>query len=430
MSVARSHNPLLVVFLAPLLALQMTPPLRHLTPGDLDTSFGQGGTVTTDFAGHLELARAVAIQADGKIIVGGRAGVGHQRDFALVRYNADGRLDTSFGVRGKVRTDLGDRDSVAALAIQTDGKIVAAGTITRHGADVGVARYDTNGSLDPTFGTGGMVRLDVSGSFDTANAMAIQPDGKIIVAGYAVEHHVGFALVRFNVDGTLDMTFGSGGETFTGFSGGPSEFQAMGLLPNGKIVAAGFSAPPYTFGGAFALARYNPNGTLDASFGHGGKVTAGFKRSGTFAYGLTLQADGKAVVAGGVSFGSDTDFALARFDYNGKLDEAFGGDGLVRTDIAGRKDIAFSTVWQPDGNIVVVGRSGEGITPDFAITRYNANGTLDTSFGMGGKVTTDFAGRFDAAYACALQTDGRIVIVGGSGLKPLTTFAVARYDSE
>jgi uncharacterized delta-60 repeat protein len=141
-----------------------------------------------------------------------------------------------------------------------------------------------------------------------------------------------------------------------------------------------------------------------------------------------MQADGKAVVAGGTAVGPDTDFALARYNDDGTLDKTFGKDGLVRTDIAGHRDIAFSTVWQPDGKIVVVGRSGAGTTPDFALTRYEANGTLDTTFGDDGRVTTDFTDQFDAAYACVLQTDGRIVVVGGTGRKPETQFAVARYD--
>lgn len=194
---------LAVAFLAGLVAVQIPSAATVPGPGNLDISFGLGGRVTTDFAGQGEAARAIALQADGKILVGGRAGVGHERDFALARYNTDGTLDTTFGSGGKVRTDVGDgRERVAALAIQPYGKIVATGTTTLHGADFLVVRY-VSGNLDPTFGTGGTVTLEVAGGFDTANAMAIQPDGKIIVAGYAVEDRVGFALVRFNEDGTV-----------------------------------------------------------------------------------------------------------------------------------------------------------------------------------------------------------------------------------
>jgi uncharacterized delta-60 repeat protein len=423
-----SHD-LLLWFLAPLLAVQMVAPTRHLSLGDLDTSFGRGGKVTTGFAGPGEAARAVFVQPDGKIVVGGRAGVSHRRDFALVRYNIDGSLDRTFGLRGRLRTDLGGRNRVAALALQPDGKIVAAGTTTLPGADFALARYDANGDLDPTFGTGGIVRTDFAGGFDSANALAIQPDGKLVVAGYAVaEHRVGFALVRYNEDGTIDTTFGSGGKTFTAFSDSPSEIQAVAFLPDGKILAAGFSSTPSTFGRAFALARYHPNGTLDASFGNGGRVTTTFASDDTFAYALAMQADGKAVVAGRTGVGSETDFALARYNSDGSLDETFGRGGMLTTDLAGHRDIAFAVVAQIDGGVVVAGRSGAGPTPDFALVRYTASGSLDASFGEDGKVTTDFDGQLDVAYACTLQPDGRIVVVGRTGPKPRTAFAAARYE--
>lgn len=423
----RPHDRLLW-FLAPLLAAQMVSPRSQLAPGDLDPSFGAGGKVATRFAGPGEIARAVVVQPDGKIVVAGRAGVGHQRDLALVRYNTDGTLDSTFGVRGKVRTDLGGSDRVAALVVQPDGRIVTAGTALP-GADFALARYEANGDLDASFGTGGIVRTDFAGGFDTANALAIQPDGKLVVAGYAVaEDHVGFALVRYNSDGTLDTAFGSGGKVFSSFSRWPSEVEGVALLPEGKILAAGFSSTASTFGGAFALARYNSNGALDPSFGNGGKVTTDFASDNTFAYALAMQADGKAVVAGRTGVGSDTDFALARYNDDGTLDETFGKNGRVTTDLARHRDIAFAAVAQIDGRVVVAGRSGAGATPDFALVRYTASGSLDASFGSDGKVTTDFDGQLDVGYACALQPDGRIVVVGRTGPKPRTALAVARYE--
>ncbi len=406
-------------------------PMQGGGVGALDPSFGIGGKVTTQFAGRGgALADAVTVQPDGKIVVAGRAGIPRKSDFALTRYNTDGTLDRTFGIRGKVRTDLGGRgDRVAALALQTDGKIVATGTNIHH-ANFATARYNANGTLDETFGAGGKVSTNF-GRFDVANALAIQPDGKIVVAGYAAVDNtdVGFALVRYDPNGTLDSSFGASGRVFTVFPDGGSEVEAVSILPDGKIIAAGFSSTPSDFGGAFALARYTADGTLDPSFGVGGIVTTTFAGQDTFGYALAVQPDGKVVVSGRAGILFDPDFALARYNVDGTLDDSFGEGGKVTTDFAGQRDIAFATVLQADGRIVAAGRSGTGATTDFALARYNPDGTLDTSFGTGGKVTTDFAGQLDVAYACVLQTDERIVAVGRTGARPDTTFAASRYQS-
>src|SRR5437870_4521249 len=268
-------------------------------PGDLDATFGTGGRVLTDFGGGAG-ARALALQADGRIVVAGRSRVAVGDDFALARYNPNGSLDSSFGSGGRVLTDFGLDDEARAVVLQADGKIVVAGGFG--GAFFALARYNADGTLDPSFGSEGRVFTNFGGR-DGARALALQADGKIVATGFASSDfgtRRRFALARYNPDGSLDR------QVVTSFAD-RDEASALALQSARKIVVAGFSEA----GGRhdFALARYNPDGTLDLTFGTGGKVTTDF---GGFddAFALALQTDGKIVVAG--SDGSD--FALARYE--------------------------------------------------------------------------------------------------------------------
>jgi uncharacterized delta-60 repeat protein len=267
--------------------------------------------------GLFSVAFAVAIQADGKIVAAGQTAPGGLScQFALARYNTDGSLDPSFGPDGTVMTDFGGGFAAFAqargIAIQVDGKIVAAG-VGGPSSDFALARYNTDGSLDPSFGPGGTVTTDFGG-FDGANAVAIQADGKIVAAGIGGFLST-FALTRYNTDGSLDPSFGTGGQVTTQFTGLNSE-SAMGLAiqTNGKIVAAGFAFFPF-FHSDFALARYNTDGSLDPSFGTGGTVMTDFG-DGVDAEGdgVAIQADGKIVVVGGAGpCTPPCEFALARY---------------------------------------------------------------------------------------------------------------------
>jgi uncharacterized delta-60 repeat protein len=259
-----------------LVAMAATPVIAG--SATLDSTFGGDGKVITDFGPSFDGATAVAIQADGKIVAVGGAG-GNGGRFALARYDTDGTLDATFGGDGKVRTDFTNRSDVAlAVAIQADGKIVAAGDITRFTPNgvVGrfaLARYDTNGTLDPTFGGDGRVTTSFTDGEDGASAVAIQADGKILAAGSANASCFcsRFALARYDDDGTLDATFGGDGKVTTRFAHG-GQATAMAIQADGKIVAAG-SANASCFCSRFALARYDDDGTLDATFGGDGKVT-------------------------------------------------------------------------------------------------------------------------------------------------------------
>src|SRR5215470_13191534 len=273
------------------------------TPGTLDSTFGTGGKVTTDFGGTGAAARTVAVQADGKIFVAGVAVFNGVTDFALARYNSDGTLDASLGTGGIVTTALdfpGSFDRVFTLVKQPDGKFVAVGsTVINLFANFALARFNANGTLDTTFGTGGIVTTGFGVSAE-ATSGAVQADGKIVAAGYAnLDGADDFALVRYNSNGTIDASFSTGGKVTTAFlSQGFSEAQAksVALQPDGGIVAVGNAIVGGGFD--FALARYNSNGTLDTSFGTSGKVTTDFAGANDQAESVFVQPDGKIVAAG------------------------------------------------------------------------------------------------------------------------------------
>jgi uncharacterized delta-60 repeat protein len=384
-------------------------------PGDLDPHFGTGGVVMTDVSPtHFSSSvGAVALQPDGKIVAGGDAVNSGQLAFALARYNANGTLDSSFGTGGQVITAVGTSDVVDGLALQPDGKIVAAGYATNATNDFAVVRYNANGTLDGTFGSGGKVTTDVTaGQVDLGNAVALQPDGKIVVVGSSFNGTDNdFAVVRYNANGSLDGTFGSGGKVITPVGPDYDVAAAVALQPDGKIVVGGASDGGSTLD--FAVLRYNTNGSLDGSFGSGGKVLTPVGPTNAQLNGLALQPDGRIVAVGIAS--SPTDFALVRYNANGSLDGSFGSGGKVTTDVTpGQSDAAWGVAVQPDGGIVAVGETQNDPSPeDFAVVRYAADGSLDGSFASGGIATTDLSpGQINEAHAVAVQPDGQIVVAG------------------
>ncbi len=389
--------------------------------GELDIEgFGapNGYVVTTFNLGWYNPAQDIAIQPDGKLVVAGYAEKFSDDDFAVARYNPDGSLDTSFDDDGKIITDLGFWDYGRSVAIQPDGKIVVAGASGQYpNYDFAVVRYNSDGSLDTSFDGDGKITTDF-GSNDDGSDVAIQSDGKIVVIGYTESSPTtNFAIVRYNPDGSLDATFDGDGKVTTNF-GGHSYGFSITIQPDGKIVVVGFASDN------FAVARYNPDGSLDTSFDSDGLVTTDF---GDIEYGLgvVIQSDGKLVVVGytGLPY-SNSEFALARYNTNGSLDTSFDGDGKVITnlgDISRSSDVAL----QSDGKIVVVGSAINENNEDFALARYNPDGSLDTSFDDDGLVTSDFGhATYEHAYGVAIQSDGKIVVVGSD-----YDFIVARYDT-
>lgn len=397
----------------------------------LDSAFGGDGKVTTVVnTGRLD---AVVLQPDGKIVAAGRGAPTGSFAFALARYRADGNLDSTFGTGGIVSTPFtpGRGAEAADLALQSDGKIVAVGFADDAGfdPDFAVARYNPNGTLDGSFGTGGIVTTDFGGGTTGnhfAQSVVVQPDGKILVAGHASLGATGtghdFALARYKSDGSLDSTFGTGGKVTTNLVGSTDFGMAVALQADGRIVVGGRSA-----GTAQALlARYKTDGGLDSTFGGDGIATTDPRIAA--ANGLVIQSNGNIVIAGfaGLSGTGAFDFALARLDPSGTPDPGFGTDGFAFTDLSGGDDLAEDLVLQPDGKVVLIGRRTSGASTDLAITRYLANGTLDTSFGTGGKVEVDFSAAGDLGQGIGVQADGKVVGVGSASNGTASDFAVVR----
>ena len=405
------------------------------TAGLIDQSFGAKGTVTTDVTGHNSVAYSCLVQPDGKIVVVGKGNNGVHDEMIVARYNSDGSLDTSFGINGVVKTDAGTNGSVAAsCGMQSDGKIVVAGWESDLGLGYSifaVARYNTNGSLDTTFGTNGIATTNVTtgnNSYANATSCIVQPDGKIIASGkgnLGGGHDV-MALVRYNGNGLVDTAFGTAGIVTTDAGGIASVVGSSLLLPNGKIVAVGWqSNGVYTI---FTLVRYNSNGLVDTTFGTGGAVTTDVTLGhSSQAYSALLQPDGKMIAVGV----ANSLFALVRYNSDGSRDTTFGNGGIVTTDATpGAASQANCCALQADGKIVAVGQGNN----QFVVSRYNTDGSRDTTFGAGGIVTTSAATigvRTTAALAngCALQPDGKIVSVGYTytTLNIDGLFASARY---
>jgi uncharacterized delta-60 repeat protein len=404
--------------------LLLSAGLAAAGPGDPDISFGTGGLVLTPAA---TVANAVFLQPDANIVAAGAAQGSAGLDFAVVRYGPTGLLDISLGGTGIVTTDISGFDDVARAAVlQPNGRIVAAGSSALDADGTGsvfaLVRYMANGFLDGSFGTGGKVTTSFSGD-DRANALVLQTDGKLVAAGVASNGVTGdFALARFSTGGVLDSGFGTGGKVSTDI-GGDDQANAMVLQPDGKLVVAGVTRQGGS--GDFALVRYLANGTLDVSFGFGGVVTTDFGGDDA-ATALVLQPDGKLVAAGVTRQNASGDFALVRYLANGTLDTAFGTGGKVITDFGG-DDVASALVLEANADLVEIGSTTAGQAGDFALAAYTSKGVVDGAFGNFGKVTTDFSGGQDQANAGAVQTDGKIVVAGMATVSAASQLAVARY---
>jgi uncharacterized delta-60 repeat protein len=371
-------------------------------------------------------ANDLTLQHDGKIVaVGGsfRYGASATR-LALARYKVDGSLDATFGGDGKVTTRVGSASPTyavesfaSAVAAQPDGRIVVAGRSEEERFDL--VRYNPNGALDRSFGGRGSVhgyREDAG----TATALALQPDGKIVAAGYGghCTPDCWFILARVNRDGSPDTGFDGDGSVETGFGGREEGASDVALQPDGKIVAVGASCCSSPDLG-FVIARYAPDGSLDSNFGTDGTTTT-LVGLAAGAHAVALQPDGKIIVAGDAVFPRRKfAFVLARYNPDGSLDTSFDNDGKVT---ALGKFSAGDVAVQPDGKIVAAGSKGS----DLALRRYNADGSLDTGFDRNGEVATAIGGKAGAS-ALAIQSDGKIVAAGGGGIGDAAFFAVARY---
>lgn len=400
------------------------------TPGDLDPTFDGDGLAMTNIGQMSASGLGVVVQPDGKIVTAGNVALGDlggtERDdfFVVARYNGDGSPDTSFNENGTfIKNITSSFDGAIAIALQPDGKIVAAGNVGWYPGDFALMRLDAAGHLDQSFGNGGLVTATLTNSADTFFAVAIQSDGKIVATGRSMGISSStLVTVRYNPDGSLDASFGNGGIVLT--NAGNSAFDLI-IQPDNKIVVAG------TGNCAFVTIRYNNDGSLDTGFGVNGIVSDaignGCTNEGRAA---SLQPDGKIVVAGNARSsmpGASSDVTVIRYLSDGSRDTSFGSNGFVMTNINGDDSVGTgSLVIEPGGKIMVGGMTGD---PHISLVRYEGNGALDATFGNGG-IVIDTTQGIGLVYDITQQSNGQIVRTGITSYYGDEMFSLARYNSD
>jgi uncharacterized delta-60 repeat protein len=404
-----------VVALATLAFVSPAQSANNSSAGNPDWSFGNGGKLTIGFDNHGvndDYARAIAVYPDGRFIVAGTAHI-YTDEFAVMRFKADGTRDNSFGTNGVVIANNGFfHDRAYAAAIQPDGKIVVSGYA--FGDDFFTIRLNPNGSLDPSFGWGGKVTTDFAGFNDQAHGVHLQGD-KIVVTGWAAtgEDNAAkqFAAVRYLSNGSVDTSYGTNGKVMI-----PMATDADGngslIQPDGKVIIAGRTLnSPGVYG--VGLARLNTNGSLDNSFGTGGKVLTSFGPVDETLNAITLQPNGKIVAVGNAQFGSYFDTMAMRLNANGSPDTSFGTGGMLRANFSLDNDSGNSVLIRPDGKIVIAGSYYEGNGDDMYVARLWPNGARDIQFGSSGVSRVQMSLKYDQAWAVAIQGT-KLIAVGRS----------------
>ncbi|WP_005037109.1 hypothetical protein [Holophaga foetida] len=362
----------------------------------------------------------MVIQDDGKIVVAGYSYNGTYKNFAVARYTTSGSLDTTFSGDGINTASFGSVNAEAlAIGLQSDGKIVLAGYCISSGQpQVALARFTDVGDLDTSFGSSGKVTQTI-GTASRARALLIDSSDNIIVGGYAVPSSaMVFTLARFDSEGTLDTDFGSSGIRETSFGSADSQVYALAFSGT-QIVAAG------SYNSNFALARYTSVGSLDTGFSSDGMVTESISTSDDHATSVVIQSDGKIVAGGGAFVGTSYRFALVRYTTAGALDTSFGTGGVVTTDFStSTGDGVNSLVLQSDGMLLAGGTAGSY----FGFARYDTSGTLDSTFGTSGLLTGSISdSSANVIQAMAQQSDDKIVAVGYTTISSANKLALVRF---
>ncbi len=402
-------------------------------PGDLDLSFGSGGIVVTDVASAWsDEVTDIEVQTDGKILVAGVLGDSFICEYPdcrdpdplafINRYLPTGVLDTSFGTGGKIIFPLSSGEVVNHIALQTDGKIVAVGYHYYQvigNSNFIIFRFNADGTLDTSFGTGGKSTTNFA---TLSEGVVIQPDGKIVALAWgcnASGYCHSFGTIRFNVNGSLDTAFGAGGRVVTTVSS--RNFPAdVSLQPDGKIIIAGSAADNFSGFLDYAIVRYNSNGSLDASFGAGGIVSTDITQTDN-PNAIALQPDGKILVNG--------NSGIVRYNANGSMDTGFAAGGIF-THGGGNSPI-YDIALQRSGKIVAAGYVFQESHSVFALTRLNADGSRDASFGTNGNITTPIGNQYDSSYALAIQPNGKIISGGFTTQSDLfANVALVRYQGD
>ena len=408
---------------------------RYTSAGVLDGTFGTNGITTTDFSGDYDRAYDIVMQSDNKFVVGGYAdnssGIS---EFALARYSNSGSLDTTYGTSGKVTTAFnGQDDTCYAIDIDDDDSIVATGYAQVGASEysVALAKYSSTGALDATFGSGGKVTTSIGSLMDIALDITIQSDHTILVAGinYTTASTSDLAVLKYTSAGALDTTFDSDGIATTNIIGASVEVAyGIAVKSDGTIYLTGAAASTYPV----LVVSFDSTGALNTSFDTDGKVTEEVGSAWSLANAMVMQGDGKVIQAGyaaDMALGKYV-FALQRYDTNGGLDATFGTEGQATTAASSDSSSALAVALQSDGKIVAVGYAYDGSDYDFAIVRYNDDGSLDTGFGASGIKTIDVSGasREDVATSVVIQSDGKIVVGGYSYDGSKNLFALVRLS--
>ena len=405
--------------------------------GGLDNTFDTDGIVTTAIGVEGDFSSDIAVQEDGKILLVGTSDIGTNENplsvLTLVRYNTDGALDNSFSGDGIATFDLGGGVWGRSVAILPDGKVLAAGT---HGGattqDFLIVKFNSDGTVDMTFGTNGRVETDFASSNDICKKIHITPDGKIVLTGLVVSTagDRDFGAARYNADGTLDVTFGGDGKVTFDLVNDDDRFYHSALQSDGKLIL--FGEVEVVNDHDFAILRCNVDGSLDNSFGTNGIVITDFGTTRDFGYSVLLQPDGKIIGSGQTDLFSASKLGMVRYNTDGTLDNTFGTGGTVSiTIVGGVYERSGHAIVQSDGKIVITGTLINADGGDIILVRLSADGVLDNAFGNNGIVTTDIGENSNASSGIILQSDSKILIGGnafpddnGNGI-----FTLSRYLS-
>lgn len=402
--------------------------------GELDTTFGNGGKVRLDFGSSNDLAYAMALAPDGGCVLVGRTKDNNQSDFALVKVTASGSPDPTFGIGGLIQTMVGpqqNQEEVAhSIVFQPDGKFLVGGFVDLLGnKDLAVMRWSANNMVDGIFGGGARQIMPAGSLDDDVRGIVVQPDGKIMIVGYGYQSYANndIVVVRLNTDGWTDNSFGTNGKVVIDYTGSYDNAYACALQADGKILVAGSR---YVGGkDVLYVLRLTTAGVPDSTFGVSGAVTTPLTSEAT-ATSLVVQSDGKIVVGGHTGSSGSNNFVLARYNQGGSLDSSFGFDGIVTTDFGFGDDAIQGLVLLPDGRFIAGGwmTSASG-DHDMAAACYTATGDLDASFGTGGKAVVSFGNGDDRAMGITRNSDGSIMLGGYSHNGSNYDFALAKLAS-
>lgn len=384
-------------------------------PGSLDATFGDGGAARAAFAGEGASAFDIASTASGGYLVAGVATVNGHPSFALLQVTADGEPDPAFGSGGTVTTAFAGMDAAAAaVVVLADGDFVVGGSAGASAAtDLAVARYLPDGRLDPLFGDGGKVVLDIGGDNDTLAGVEALPGGSILIAATVVRDGREAVLIRLDASGALDPNFGDSGIATVATPSGNDEAFDLAIDPTEHILVTGRTTTVTS--DDLLLARFTSTGEPDASFGDGGVVVTDVRGGSDTSFAVQVAGDGRILLSGGSIVGDLDEATVAAYTPAGQLDETFGDGGIILVDVTPGSDEVFAGILAPDGSFVAAGGAiaEDGSEQGFVI-RVLGNGHRDASFGDGGKLLTGDATGVEEIRGLALDSRGKIVSAGRS----------------